>query len=141
MARRRRPGSCTSVVDGQAEIIIPLESIIDPDGQGLTFRAVAKWLRRAGSYPSMASSVDEAVAVVLDRFAWDLHLADIGHATDTHDGDEFFDAAVSTGHITVYVVDGVDPRRSKPEDLDAAARGGDVVVAVVAAFPVDVLQS
>ena len=140
MARRRRPGSRTSVADGRAEIVIPLESIIDADGNGLPIRAVSKWLRRVDSYPAAPTTAGDAVAVVLDRFAWDLHLADVGHATDTHDGDTFFEAAVSTGHITVYVVSGVDPRRSKPEEIDAAVRNGEVVGAVVTAFPVDVLQ-
>ena len=141
MARRRRPGARTSVADGRAEIIIPLESIIDPDERPLAFRAVSQRLQRVEAYPSVVSDADASVALVLDRFAWDLHLADVGHATDTHDGDTFFEAAASRGHVTVYVVSGLDPRRSKPEQIDAAARAGDVVGALVTTFPVDVLQS
>ncbi len=86
-------------------------------------------------------AADGAIALVLDRFAWDLHLCDLGHATDTHDGDTFFEAAASTGDVTVYVVDGLDPRRSKPDDVGAAARSGGLAGALVSAFAVDVLQS
>ena len=141
MARRRRPGSRTSVVDGRAEIVIPLETIVDVDGAPMTLRSIARLLPRADTYPASPVSADSAVAIVLDRFAWDLHLADVGHATDTHDGDAFFDAALSTGSVAIVVVDGIDPRRSQPEDIDAAARSGDVAAGQVTAFPVDVLQS
>jgi hypothetical protein len=140
MARRRRPGARTSVADGRAAIIIPLESIIDPDGNALTFRGVSRWMRRVGEYPSPVGTADASVALVLDRFAWDLHLADIGHATDTHDGDTFYDAALSTGTVTIYVVSGLDPRRSKPDEINTAAAAGDVAGALVKTFAVDALQ-
>ena len=107
----------------------------------MTLRSVARWLTRTDAYPAAPAWADSAVAIVLDRFAWDLHLADIGHATDTHDGDAFFDAARSTGSVVIFVVDGIDPRRSKPEDINAAARSGDIVAGLVTAFPVDVLQT
>lgn len=141
MARRRRPGSRTSVVDGRAGIVIPLESVVDPDQEQLTFRALSKWLHRVDSYPTAVAVADAAVAIVFDRFAWDLHLGDVGHASDTHDGDAFFEAVRDSGTVTIHVVRGLDPRRAKPEEIVAAARSGDVVGAVVSAFPVDVLQS
>ncbi len=141
MARRRRPGSRTSVVDGRAEIVVPLESVADVDGAPMTYDAVAKRLGRVVAYPGSPAPADPSVAVALDRFAFDLHLADVGLATDTHDGPEFFEAADTSGVITVYIVDGVDPRRSKPEDIDAAARAGRVLGGLVAAYPVDALQA
>ncbi len=140
MARRRRPGSRTSVVDGRAEIVIPLESVVDPDGEPLSFRTVSRWLHRVDSYPAAVASADTAVAIVLDRFVWDLHVADLGHATDTHDGDPFLDAAREAESVTIHVVRGLDPRRSKPDEIAVAARSGDAVGAVVSAFPVDVVQ-
>lgn len=140
MARRRRPGARTSVVDGRAQIVLPLESIVDPDGEPLSFGTVSKWLHRVDSYPAAVAAADAAVAIVLDRFVWDLHVADLGHSTDTHDGDPFLDAARASGTVTIHVVCGVDPRRSKPDEIAAAARSGDVVGAVVSAFPVDVVQ-
>lgn len=141
MARRRRPGPRTSVVDGRAQILIPLESVVDPDGETLSFRTVSRWLHRVDSYPAAVDSADPAVAIVLDRFVWDLHIADLGHSTDTHDGDPFLDAARESGTVTIHVVRGLDPRRSKPDEIAAAARSGDVVGATVSAFPVDVVQS
>jgi hypothetical protein len=117
-----------------------MESIADADGNALTFRAVTRWLRRVDAYPSSVGSADAAVALVIDRFAWDLHLADVGHATDTHDGDTFFDAAVSTGSVAIYVVSGLDPRRSKEDEVNSAAAAGHVAGSLVAAFAVDALQ-
>lgn len=141
MARRRRPGSRTSVVDGRAEIVIPLESVTDVDGAPMSFGAVSKRLGRVTAYPCSPTPSDPSVAVALDRFAFDLHLADVGLATDTHDGNDFFEAARAAGVIAVFVVDGVDPRRSKPEDMDAAACVGKVAGGLVAAYPVDALQA
>lgn len=141
MARRRRPGARTSIVDGRAEIVIPLDAVVDPDGAPLSFRSVSRWLHRVDSYPAAATPADAAVAIVLDRFAWDLHLGDVGHSSDTHDGDPFLEAARDSGTVTVYVIRGLDPRRSKPDEIAAAARSGDLVGALVSAFPVDVLQS
>ncbi len=141
MARRRRPGSRTSVTDGRAEIIIPLESIVDADEKTLSFKAVTKWFRRVDTYPASVGVADPSVALVLDRFAWDLHLGDVGHATDTHDGDTFFEAAVATGAVAIYVTSELDPRRSKPDEVADAARAGNLGGALVAAFTVDALES
>lgn len=141
MARRRRPGSLTSVVDGRAELVIPIESITDADAEPMRFDSVAKWWRRVGRYPDELDVGDPGLSLVLDGFAWDLHLGDVGHATDTHDGPTFLNAATADGTVAIYVVDGTDPRRCSVEDLDAAARNGHVIGARVAAFPVDVLQS
>ena len=74
----------------------------------------------------------------MDRFAYDLHLSDIGHTTDVHDGADYVDAARSG--VGLYVVDGLDPRRSKPAEVDAAARDGRLLGARVDAFEVDHLS-
>ncbi len=140
MARRRRPGSRTSVADDLASIVIPAELVVDADGDALAVARISTWLPRAAAYPTDLRAASSGVALVLDRFAWDLHLGDLGHATDTHDGDVFFDAAVSSGTVDIYVVAGLDPRRSSADDLAAAAGAGDLVGARVPAFPVDVLQ-
>ncbi len=113
----------------------------DVDGNPMSFGAVAKRLRRVTTYPCDPAPADPSVAIALDRFAFDLHLADVGLATDTHDGPDFFEAACTMGTIAVFVVDGVDPRRSKPDDIDAAARSGKVAGGLVAAYAVDALQA
>ncbi|MEP1125187.1 MAG: hypothetical protein ABJH68_14980 [Ilumatobacter sp.] len=141
MARRRRPGSRTSVLDGRAEVVVPLESVTDVDGNPMSFGAVRSRLGRVTAYPCSPVPADPSVAVVLDRFAFDLHLADVALASDTHDGPDFFAAACTMGTIAVFVVDGVDPRRSKPDDIDAAARTDQLAGGLVVAYPVDALQA
>lgn len=141
MARRRRPAPHTSVVDGQAQIVIPIDSVVDPDGKALAFGAVTRWLPQADSFIAPVDDAAPGTALVLDRFAWDLHLGDIGHATDVHDGDSFFAAATSGRPARIYVVDGLDPRRCPPAEIEAAARAGSLAGALVTAFAVDVLES
>lgn len=141
MARRRRPGSRASVVDGRAELIVPIDVIVDADGAVMGFGAVKRWLRPIETLPSDLADADRSASVVLDRFAYDLYLSDVGHTTDVHDGDAFHAAARTHGGVDVYVVDGVDPRRSNAEDLTVAAADGRMVAGVVAAFTVDVLDS
>ncbi|MFK7918732.1 MAG: hypothetical protein AB8G14_11675 [Ilumatobacter sp.] len=140
MARRRRPGHRTSVVDGRAEIIVPVESIENADSQALSFAAARAFFSTVNSYPT---NVDPAprVSLTLDRFVYDLHLGDLAHQSETHDGDVFVDAVRLHGHVTVLVVDQVDPRRSTAEQLDAAARDGSMLAGSVAAFVIDMVDS
>lgn len=140
MARRRRPGSRTSVKNGRATLIVPIEAITDADGEQMRFRGMKQWFRPVGAFPVPAPDVGSGVSIVLDRFAWDLHLSDIGHSTDVHDGGPFLDAARSHGGVDVYVVDGVDPRRSKPDELEAAASTGRMLAGTVATYEVDALE-
>jgi hypothetical protein len=77
--------------------------------------------------------------VVIDRFAFDIHFADVAHATDTHDGDAFLDAAINNGTVAVYVTRDLDPRRSTPADLQAVAQTGDLLAGDVPAFQIDLL--
>jgi hypothetical protein len=138
MARRRRPGSRTSVADGRAELIIPLEAITTADGDQPTWGDVKRWMSPVGEYPARLRDSSSAVALVVDGFAYDLHLGDVSHTTDTHDGDAFRSAAVTDG-VAVYVAKQLDPRRSKPDDFVAAAKAGQLIGARVAAFRVDAL--
>lgn len=142
MARRRRPGPRTSVVDGRAEIIIPVSAIETADESEPTFAAVRKWFTSLTAYPAEAAEAAEAArapraSLTLDRFVYDLHLGDVAHQSDTHDGDSFLEAARDHGEVTVLVVDDIDPRRSKPDEIDAAAKAGTVVGGLVDAFVVD----
>lgn len=136
MARRRRPGPRTSVVDGRAEIIIPVSAIEAADESEPTFAAVRKWFTSLTAYPAEAAPAPRA-SLTLDRFVYDLHLGDVAHQSDTHDGDSFLDAARDHGQVTVLIVDDIDPRRSKPDEIDAAAKAGAVVGGLVDAFVVD----
>ena len=139
MARRRRPGSRASVVDGRAVLIVPIDAVSTADGDAMALRELANWLPVVDDFPASLRPASSSVSVVLDRFAYDLHLSDVGHATDVHTGDVFADAARSG--VDVYVVDGVDPRRCPADDLREAAGHERMVGAGVAAFEVDVLSS
>jgi len=136
MARRRRPGPRTSVADGRAEIIIPISAIETADDGELSFSAARQWFDPVAVYPSDASPAPRA-SLTLDRFVYDLHLGDVAHQTDTHDGDVFLDAALTHGHVTVLIVDEIDPRRSKPDEIDAAAKARQVIGGSVAVYVVD----
>lgn len=140
MARRRRPGSRTSVVDGRARLIIPVEAFQTADDEPLSIGAAKNWFGRAASFPADLSDARPAVALVVDAFAYDLHLGDLAYATDTHDGESFRDAA--TAHdVDVYVVGGdVDPRRTSDDELNDAAASQPVLGARVAAYAVDRLS-
>jgi len=107
----------------------------------MSFGAVKRFLRPIETLPSDLVAAARGASVVLDRFAYDLYLSDVGHTTDVHDGDEFQTAARTHGGVDVYVVDGVDPRRSSAEQLAFAATDGRMIAGVVAAFTVDVLDS
>ncbi|MFT4655846.1 MAG: hypothetical protein ACJAXA_002777 [Candidatus Aldehydirespiratoraceae bacterium] len=138
MTRRRRPGSRTSVADGRAELIIPLEAVTTADGGQPTWGDMKRWMSLVGDYPAPLRDSSSAVALVVDGFAYDLHLGDVAHTTDTHDGVAFRSAAVTDG-VAVYVAKELDPRRSKPVDFIAAAKAGQLIGARVAAFKVDAL--
>lgn len=140
MARRRRPGHHTSVVDGCAEIIVPVESIETADGEPLTFAAARKYFSKVAEYPADVEPAPR-VSLTLDGFVYDLHLGDLAHQSDTHDGRTFIEAATTRGYVTVLVVDQVDPRRSKPTEIHAAARQGLMLGGSVAAFAIDVVDS
>jgi hypothetical protein len=139
MARRRRPGSRTSVADRRTELIIPLEAISTADGGPPAWGDLKRWMSPVDGYPAQLRDSSSAVALVVDGFAYDLHLGDVAHTTDTHDGEAFRSAAVADG-VAVYVAKELDPRRSKPEDFVAAAEAGHLIGARVAAFSVDALQ-
>lgn len=105
----------------------------------MNFGGVKDWFAKASTYPADLAEGRPAVALVVDGFAYDLHLGDLGFATDTHEGDKYRDAAVAFG-VDVYITDDVDPRRSKPEDFAAAAKSGKLLGAHVAAYAVDRLS-
>lgn len=140
MARRRRPGHRTSVVDGRAEIIVPVEAIENADGEPLSFKQARKWFTPVSTYPAVPPATPR-VALTLDRFVFDLHLGDLAHHSDTHDGDVFLDAARNHASVTVFVAGGIDPRRSKPHDFATAARDGHLIAGLVSAFEVDAVDS
>ncbi len=77
--------------------------------------------------------------MTVDRFVYELHLADVARESDTHEGDAFLGAASRWGHALVYVMDQLDPRRSTPADLEEAARAGRVLGGRVPAFPIDAI--
>ncbi len=139
MTRRRRPGSRTSVVDGWAEIIIPIDAIETADENELTFSSASKWFPKLSAYPSTTSPAPRA-SLTIDRFVYDLHLGDVAHQSDTHPGDTFLEAAREQGAVTVLVVDGIDPRRSKPDEIDSAAKAGRVVGGIVNMWVVDAVD-
>jgi hypothetical protein len=141
MARRRRPGPRTAVVDGRAQLIIPIEVILDADGEPMRFGDLKRWFRPVATFSDAVAPALEGVSMLLDRFAYDLHLSDIGHSTDVHDGDVFVDAARSHDGIDVFLVEAVDPRRSKPEELSAAAVQKRLLGGTVPFFEVDMLEA
>lgn len=120
--------------------MIPIEAIVDADDEPMRFGGLKQWLRPVTTFPVVAPDGRPGVSIVLDRFAYDLHLSDIGHSTDVHDGGPFFDAARSHGSVDVFVVDGADPRRSKAEEISAAAGSGKMVGGTVVSFEVDALE-
>jgi len=140
MARRRRPGSRASIVDDHAELIVPIDVIVDADGTPMRFSDLKRWFQPISIFPADVPGSLPGASVVLDRFAYDLHLSDVGHTSDVHGGDEFHLAARTRHTVDVFVVEGVDPRRSKPEDLAGAAAAGRMIAGIVAAFTVDVLD-
>ncbi|BAN02752.1 hypothetical protein [Ilumatobacter coccineus] len=140
MARRRRPGSRTSVVDGRARLIIPAEAFQTADDEALSFGAAKNWFASSPSFPHELSEARPAVALVVDAFAYDLHLGDVAFATDVHDGEAFRDAATAHG-VDVYVAGGdIDPRRSADDDLSDAASSKLLLGARVTAYAVDRLS-
>lgn len=139
MARRRRPGSRTSVVDGRAVLIVPAEAFETAGGEQMHFGGAKDWLAKVSSYPGVLGEGRPTVALVVDGFAYDLHLGDLAFTTDTHEGTPYRDAAVTSG-VDVYITDDLDPRRSKPEDFNEAAKRGKLLGAHVLAYAVDKLS-
>lgn len=140
--REQHRTSCAgSGADTPAEIIIPIESFESADGA-----SIAPWAevtRRFGSvtsYPASPGAGPSSIALVLDDFAFDLHVDDRFVATGTHDGITFRKIAVEHG-VSVYLARSLDVRRSMPSDLDAAAAKGHLVGSRVAAFGVDTLET
>ncbi|MFK8024683.1 MAG: hypothetical protein AB8G26_12050 [Ilumatobacter sp.] len=119
-------------------LVIPVGAISNADGEPLPLRELMRWLPAIRSYPAQPEAASPSVSLVVDRFAYDFHVSDIGHATDVHDGDDF--VASARDGVEVYVVDGVDPRRSKLDALREAAQVGNLLGAVVASFEVDHLS-
>ncbi len=91
------------------------------------------------AYPVELVDAPSSVALVLDDFAFDLHLGDRLMATGTHDGPEFKALAVEHG-VDVVIAADVDVRRSGPDELAAAATDGRLAGARVAAFGVQLLD-
>lgn len=122
-------------------LVIPVESIVDAEGTPMHFGGLKQWFGVVDTQGADVADAHPGASVVLDRFAYDLHLSDIGHTTDVHEGEAFHTAARTNGAVRVFVVDGVDPRRSTSADLEAAATAGRMIGGAVAAFTVDVLDS
>ena len=138
---RHRTSIAGSGADTAAEIIIPIESFESPEGaRDVPWADVARRFRVVTSYPDVLTTGPSSIALVLDDFAFDLHVDDRFVATGTHDGIAFRDLAVEQG-VSVYLARNLDVRRSTPADLDAAAVRGHLVGSLVAAFGVDTLES
>lgn len=124
----------------RAEVIIPIESIESDSALGI--RQLRRWFERARRYRSDAlPAVGDTASIVLDERAFTLHVGgeDVaGEVMGTHDGAEFSALAQERG-VDVYLTNGVDTRRAKPADLDAAAADGRVLAGSVAAFVVHTL--
>ncbi|MGA9278564.1 hypothetical protein [Ilumatobacter sp.] len=87
------------------------------------------------------NAVDGSVSLVLDDFMFTLYIGgevQSSEASGTHDGAEFA-ALARDNRVDVYLTDGVDARRAKPEDLAAAAADGRLLAGSVAAFVVHTL--
>ena len=127
-----------STIRGRAEIIVPIGAIETADGDPLSFAAAQRFFSKVDAYPAKVEPAPR-VSLTLDRFVYELHLGDVAHQSETHDGDAFVEAAVADGHVTVLVADQVDPRRSKLEEIDTAAGEGLVVGGSVTVFVIDVI--
>ena len=120
--------------------MIPIDSFESADGEReIRWVEVARSFGSLTSYPAALDEAPGSIAVVLDGFAFDLHVGDRFVATGTHDGVGFRDIAVDHG-VAVYLVRNVDVRRSTPAMLTASAAAGDVVGSHVSAFGVDTLE-
>jgi hypothetical protein len=129
-----------SGVDRRAEIVIPVESFESAgEDRGAPWTDVARRFGPVMSYPATLDAAPSSIALVLDDFAFDLHVDDRFVATGTHDGVTFREIAVEHG-AAVYLARDLDVRRSKPADLEAAAAKGHLVGSRVAAFGVDTLE-
>ncbi len=126
LSRKKQPGAKTLVVDDRAVVIVPIESIRTADDTQPTFQQVVAWLR------------DAKATVTFDRFAFDVQFADAAYTTDTHTGDAWADAAGQRA-VMVRVADGIDPRRTQLDAIDAAAADGKIAAGLAASFEVDLL--
>ncbi len=143
-SKQRREQHRTAVVEreGQthAEIIVPVDSFESADGdRRVLWTDIASRFGSLSTYPATLGAAPSQIALVLDDFAFDLHIGDRFVATGTHDGVTFRRLAVDHG-VDVYLANGVDVRRSAPRDLAAAATDGRLVGSRVTAFGVDTLE-
>jgi hypothetical protein len=143
-SKKQREQHRTSVTgsgaDGAVEIIIPIESFEAAEaGRDAPWADVARRFGSVRCYPAALDAAPSSIALVLDDFAFDLHVDDRFVATGTHDGVTFREIAVEHG-ASVYLARNVDVRRSTPADLDAASAKGHLVGSRVAAFGVDTLE-
>ncbi len=144
-SKRRREQHRTALVgsgdDRRAQLFLPFESIESADeARPARWADVVGVLGSLTTYPAALVAAPSSVALVLDDFAFDLHLGDRWTATGTHDGPEFKALAVEHG-VEVLVAADVDVRRSGPSDLAAAAADGRLAGGHVAAFGVQMLES
>jgi hypothetical protein len=144
-SKRRREQHRTAIVgtgvDRRAQLFLPLDSIESADdAEPARVADVVRVLGALTTYPAEFVAAPSSVALVLDDFAFDLHLGDRWTATGTHDGAEFKALAVEFG-VEVVIAAGVDVRRSGPNELAEAAADGRLAGARVAAFGVQILES
>lgn len=120
--------------------MVPVDVIVAADERhGVRFADVAHLFRPLRTFPADLAVAASGVSVVLDDFAFDLHLGDRYVASGTHDGSEFRTLAIEHG-VDVYIATEIEVRRSSVTDLAAAAAAGRVVGATVAAFGVHTLD-
>lgn len=143
-SKKQREQHRTSIVGSgsnrRAEIIIPIDSFESADSaRDVRWADVARRFGSVTGYPAVLDAAPASIALVVDDFAFDLHVDDQFVATGTHDGATFREIAIDQG-VAVYLARDVDVRRSTPAVLAAAAADGRLVASRVAAFGVDALE-
>ena len=101
---------------------MPIDSFESADGEHeVRWVEVARGFGSLTSYPAALDEAPGSIALVLDGFAFDLHVGDRFVATGTHDGAAFRDIAVDHG-VAVYLTRNVDVRRSTPDGARGCGR-------------------
>lgn len=106
----------------------------------MTLPGTRRWFRRVdGHRTGPLGPADDSASLVVDDFAFVLYVGP-AELSGVHDGDEFR-AVAAAGRVDVYVVDGIDPRRARPDDFSEAASAGRLVAGAVRAYPVTTVNT
>lgn len=132
------------MVDGRAEVVIPLEELEWSSGATPRLTDLTRWFTKLSSFrPDELGAAGASVSAVIDPFAIVLHLVGPNDAiefTGAHDGPAFRAAVIDRGGVDVVVTTGIDVRRSKVGEIDAVARSGGAVGGRVSAYGVESLD-